>query len=225
MLGTIVNVLSIVAGSIVGVILKKGIPDRVKATLMQAMGMAVLIIGTSMALKTKNVLVVLISLVLGGIIGETLNIEKKLNQIAKLFEEKIGEKSGDFSKGFVTASLVYCVGAMAILGSLESGLSGNHTTLYVKSVLDGTTSIMFSSSMGIGVMFSAIPVFVYQGTITLGATFVKTFLNDNVIREMTATGGILILGIGLSILEIKNIRVANLLPAVFMAIITALIVF
>ncbi|MDI3533957.1 MAG: uncharacterized protein PWQ82_322 [Thermosediminibacterales bacterium] len=225
MLGTIVNVLSIIAGSFVGIILKKGIPDRAKTTLMQVMGIVVLMIGTSMALKTKNVLVVLISLVLGGITGEALNIEKKLNQTAELFEQKIGEKSGDFAKAFVSASLVYCVGAMAILGSLESGLSGNHTTLYVKSVLDGITSIMFSSSMGIGVMFSAIPVFVYQGTITLGASIVKTFLNDDVIREMTATGGILILGIGLNILEIKNIRVANLLPAVFIAIITALIAF
>lgn len=224
MLGTIVNSVAIIVGALLGNLIKQGIPERIKETIIQGIGLAVLLIGMSMALETNNVLIVILSLVIGGVVGEKLKIEERLDNLGSWLEKKVGQEKGDVAKGFVTASLVYCVGAMAIMGALESGLTGQHKTLYAKSALDGITSIIFASSMGLGVAFSSIPVFLYQGSITLGASLIKGFLNDAVITEMTATGGLLILGIGINILGIKKIKVGNLLPAIFAAILVTIVV-
>jgi len=224
MLGTLVNSIAIIVGALLGNLVKQGIPERIKETIIQGIGLAVLLIGTSMALETNNVLIVILSLVIGGVVGEKLKIEERLDNLGSWLEKKVGQEKGDVAKGFVTASLVYCVGAMAIMGALESGLTGQHKTLYAKSALDGITSIIFASSMGLGVAFSSIPVFLYQGSITLGASLIKSFLNDAIITEMTATGGLLILGIGISILGIKKIKVGNLLPAIFAAILVTIVV-
>lgn len=215
MLGTIVNSVAIIIGAIAGVLLKSGIKDKYKETIMQGISLTVFIIGIMGAIKSENILLVIGSIVVGAIIGEALNIEGALDRLGNFLQNKIGGSSSGFSKGFVTTSLIYCVGAMAIVGSLESGLQGNYETLFAKSILDGIYSIIFGSTLGIGVAFSSVSVFVYQGTITILSSFIKDFLTPEVIREMSAVGGVLIMGLGLSMLEIKKIKVGNMLPAVF----------
>ncbi len=218
MLGTIVNAAAIIIGGLLGVFLRKGIPDSYKSTIMQGLGLCVFIIGLSGAFKSQNLLLMIFSIVLGSIIGEALAIEDKLERLGSWLEKNTGKGEGTVAKGFVTASLIYCVGAMAIVGSLESGLTGNHETLFAKSLIDGISSIIFASTMGIGVAFSALAVFVYQGILTITAVFMKPFLIESVIAEMSAIGGLLIMGIALNILELKRIKVGNMLPAVLIPI-------
>ncbi len=178
MLGTVVNSIAIILGSLLGVIIKQGIEDRYKKIVMDGIGLSVVIIGIAGGIKSENNILVIISIVLGSIIGETIDIERKLNSLGGIiWKKKLGRGDNNFSNGFVTASLVYCVGAMAIVGALESGLLGNHSTLFAKSILDGISSIIFASTLGIGVAFSAIAVFIYQGLIVLFATYLKDFFN------------------------------------------------
>ncbi len=229
MLGTIVNSLAIIVGAILGISLKNGIKEDYKNTIMDGIGLCVLIIGIMGGIESENIVLIISSIVLGSLIGEIIGIENKLDKLGNKMEGYFGKNDSNFSKGFVTGSLVYCIGAMAIVGALESGLSGNHQTLFAKSTLDGISAIIFSSTLGIGVAFSAIPVFIYQGIITLLANFVKDILTPEVIREMSSVGGILIAAIGINILGIKKIKVGNMLPAIFIPIIyyviTNLIVF
>lgn len=215
MLGTIVNSVAIILGSILGVLLNKGIKDEYKNTIMDGVGLTVILIGIMGALDTENIILMTISMVVGSIIGEALGIEKKLDKLGSSLEKSFGKGNSNFSKGFVTASLVFCVGAMAIVGSLESGLQGNNSTLFAKSILDGISSIIFASTLGIGVGFSALAVFLYQGTITLLASSVRDLLTPEVINEMSAVGGLLIGAIGINILGLKKIKVGNMLPAIF----------
>lgn len=219
MLGTIVNALAIIAGSIAGVLLKKGIPERYKDIVMSAVGLSVILIGIRSALSSDDVMIVIFSLIIGAFIGEFLGIEARLEAWGNYIETKVSTKSpdtGSIARGFVTASLVFCVGSMAIVGSLESGLTGNHQTLFAKSILDGVTSIIFASTMGIGVLFSSVAVFVYQGTLTLSAVVIKNFLVPETVSQMTSVGGLLILSIGLNLLKITTIRIGNLIPAIFL---------
>ena len=223
MLGTIVNSLAIIVGSLIGVMCGGVIPDRYHTTVLYSISLAVIVIGLRMALKTDEVLLVILSLAIGSVIGELLRIETRLENAGKWFENRFSKPGTGISKGFVTASLVYCVGSMAIVGSLESGLAGNHQTLFAKSVLDGVSSIIFASSLGIGVLLSSLSVFVYQGLITVSASFMKQFLIAAVVNHMSAVGGLLIVAIGFNILEIKKIRVGNMLPAVFVPLIYSVI--
>lgn len=221
MLGTIVNALAIIAGGITGLLFSRGIPEHYKVTVQNGVGLSVVLIGIKSALVADNLLVVIISIVIGSICGELARIENRLEQLGNYLEKNVANRNGDtgestFAKGFVTASLVFCVGSMAIVGSLESGLTGNHQTLFAKSVLDGVTSIIFASTMGLGVVFSAVAVFIYQGAITLTAVFMKSFLVATTVQEMTSAGGLLILAIGLNMLGLTRIRVGNMLPAIFM---------
>lgn len=219
MLGTIVNALAIICGSLLGLIFSRGIPDNYKEIIMSGVGLSVILIGIKSALSSNSLMIVIFSVIIGAAIGEFLKIENKLERLGKYFERKISSKSSDtssFARGFVTASLVFCVGSMAIVGSLESGLTGNHQTLYAKSILDGVTSIIFASSMGLGVMFSSVAVFLYQGAITITAVFMKSFLVPETISQMTSVGGLLILAIGLNLLGITKIRVGNLIPGIFL---------
>lgn len=218
MLGTVVNTAAIVFGAAFGLLFKKGIPERVRCTIMQGIGLAVLLVGLSMSLQTKQILVVILSLVLGGLTGELLNIEGGLARLGKWLESKVGGGTGEVGKAFVTTSLIYCVGAMAIMGSIEDGLNNNPQILFTKAALDGISAVVFASTMGIGVAFSSFPVFLYQGSITLLAALAKGVLSPAAVAEMTATGGLLIVGIALNILDIKEIKVGNLLPAVFYAV-------
>ncbi|NLM04699.1 MAG: DUF554 domain-containing protein [Clostridiales bacterium] len=224
MLGTIVNTVAIIIGGFLGIFLRKGIPDSYKKTIMQGIGLCTLLIGLMGAFETENTLLLVVSIVLGSLIGEKINIEYRLEQLGLWLEKRTVQNGKDsVSKGFVTASLIFCVGAMAIVGSLESGLMGNYETLYIKSLLDGISSIIFASTMGIGVVFSAFSVFIYQGLITITAEAVKYLLVEDVIREMSAIGGLLIVGIGLNVLDIKKISVANMLPAIFLPILYLLL--
>lgn len=219
MIGTIVNSVAIIFGGTLGVIFKKGIPESYKVTIIQGLGLSVFIIGLSGATGGQDILLMISSVVIGTIIGETINIEKGLEKIGLLIERKVGAKEGGIAKGFITGSLVYCIGAMAIMGALESGLTGNHEILFAKSLIDGITSVIFASTLGIGVAFSSIAVFIYQGLITITATFIKPFLVQSVITEMSAVGGLLIMAISINIMDIKKIKVGNMLPAVFIPII------
>ena len=217
MTGTLVNAAAIIGGSLLGVMLKKGLPERLRTTLMYAIGLGVLLIGGKMALASQNLLIVLASLVLGGIVGELIDIEAYLERFGRYLQSRVDENSS-IAKAFVTSSLLFCVGSMAIMGALESGLTGNHTTLYAKSILDGVSSIIFASTLGIGVLFAALPVFLYQGAITLTAFLLQPLLTPEAVAEMTGTGGLLIIGIGLNVLDIKKVKIGNLLPGIFFAL-------
>lgn len=215
MIGTLINMVAILAGSALGLLLRKGIPDRLRDTVMQGLGLCVLLIGASGALKTADTMCVIISIVVGGLLGAAVNIERQLERLGKAAEKKFAHPEGGFANGFVTASLVYCVGAMAIVGSMDSGLRGDHATLIAKSALDGVSAIFFASALGPGVALSAVAVFVYQGAIALLATWIAPLLTDPIITEMSAVGGLLIIGIGLNMIYDKHISVGNLLPAIF----------
>ena len=224
MLGTIVNSIAIIAGAFVGILLKKGIKEQYTKTIMDGMGLSVVVIGIMGAIKMDNLILVIASIVVGSIVGEMLDLDKRLENLGNNMEKRFGKGDSNFSKGFIMASLVYCIGAMAILGALESGLAGNHETLYAKSVLDGISAIIFASTLGIGVAFSAVAVFVYQGAITILASSVKDLLTPIVITEMSAVGGILIMAIGVNILGIKKIKIANMLPAIFIPILYYMVI-
>jgi uncharacterized protein len=229
MIATIINVLAIVGGSILGLILKGGIPKKINDTVVKAMALSVILIGileiTGVAskLSSNDTLVIIFSMAIGAVIGESIDIDKKLINFGDKIEKKLNGRGGNISQGFVTASLLYCVGAMAIVGSLESGLTSNYKTLYAKSVLDGINSIIFTSTLGIGVMLSAVSVFIYQGAITLAAGLLSGVLVPSV-SSMTAIGGVLIIAIALNMLGTTKIKVANLLPAIFIPILYQVIV-
>jgi len=218
-LGTIVNTVAIILGAALGKWAGSALKEEMQKVVMQAIGLGVILIGLDMALTTDNILVVLVSLVLGGIIGELVALETQLEKMGQAMERLVANGRGEttFVKGFVSASLLYCVGAMAIMGALESGLTGQHTTLFAKSLLDGVSAVILASSLGWGVAFSALSVLVYQGSITLLAKWLGAFLTEAVVTEMTAVGGLLIFAIGLDLLSIKKLKVGNLLPAVFVA--------
>jgi uncharacterized membrane protein YqgA involved in biofilm formation len=210
---------SIIVGSLIGLSFKGKIPEKYSQTIMHGIGLAVVLIGIKTALNTDAILIVIISFVIGSIIGELIRIEDRLDQFGNWIGKKISKNSTGISKGFVTASLLYCVGAMAIIGSMESGLTGNHQTLFAKSILDGIGSVIFASTLGIGVIFSAVSVFIYQGIITLTASSIKPFLLPEVVSQMSAVGGLLIFAIGLGLLEIKKIKIGNMLPAIFVPLV------
>ena len=190
---------------------------------MQAIGLAVILVGIKSALGCDDLLIIIISLAVGSVLGEFIGIESFLEKLGNFLETKLFKNSKGFSAGFVTAALLYCVGSMAIVGSLESGLTGNHDTLFAKACLDGISGIILTSSLGIGVMFSAVPVLIYQGGITLMAGVLKPLLIPAVVSQMSGTGGLLILALGLNILREKKIKVGNMLPAIFLPLVYYLI--
>jgi len=223
--GTIVNVIAVILGSSIGLILKKGIPQRFSDSVMKAVALCVLYIGIDGSLKGENTLITIISMVLGVLIGEFLRLDDGVNNLGKRLEDKVSKgknSDGNIARGFVTASLLFCVGAMTIVGSLENDISGNHEILFSKSLLDFISSIIFSASLGIGVMFSAIFVFVYQGAITLLAQFIGPYLGDVVIAEMTCVGSLLIIALGLNMLGLTKLKVMNYIPAVFLPMLLCL---
>jgi uncharacterized protein len=218
MTGTLINTATVIVGSTVGTFLRSRFPDRVRQMVVWGVGLVSLVIGLQMSLSTKNILVVLGSLLTGGIIGELIGLEEGLKKVGDKLQAKLStEKDSTFSKGFVTSSLLFCVGPMTILGSIQDGLSGDYTLLATKSILDGFASLALAASMGWGVLFAALTVLIYQGSLTLGAGLVKTLLTEPMVAEMTATGGTLILAIGLNLLDLTAIRVANFLPGLVVA--------
>ncbi|CAM5798078.1 MULTISPECIES: DUF554 domain-containing protein [Brevibacillus] len=221
LLGTLVNAIAIIAGALLGRLLS-GIPESIRKTVMQGIGLAIVLLGIKMSLETQNFLLVILSIVIGSILGELIGIESGLNKLGQWLESKMGGRSqGSIATGFVTTTLVYCIGAMAVLGAMDSGLRNNHEILYTKAMLDGFSAIIFSSTLGIGVLFSAVPVFLYQGAIALLSTQIYNFVSqetlDAMLVEVTAVGGLMIIAIGINILELKKINVANMLPALVIA--------
>lgn len=215
LIGTVVNVAAILLGSAAGLLLKKGLPERITAALSVAVGLCVAYIGIDGCLAGENMLIAVLSMVIGAIIGELLDIDAKLNRLGEAVQHRFSKQSDStFAQSFVSASLLYCVGAMAIVGSLQSGMTGDHSTLYVKAVLDGISSIVFAATLGSGVLLSVIPLFLYQGAIALLAQFVAPYLSEAVIAEMTCVGSLLILALAFNLLKITKIKVANLLPAI-----------
>ena len=231
-LGTIVNVFAIIIGGAAGLVLRKVISKRITDTVLQGMGLAVLIIGISGALgaaftivdgkiQSNHILMMILALAIGAVIGELIQIEGKLESFGKFCERKI-EKPGEtstFAQGFVTATLVFCVGSMAIVGSLEDGINRNSDILIAKSTIDGITAMVFASTMGIGVLFSALTVGLYQGTITILSFFIAPYLSEIIIAQMSLVGSVLIMSIGLNLLQIAKIKVGNMLPAIFIPLI------
>jgi len=222
LLGTIANSAAIIIGGIAGSFFRKGISERFSNIIMSVLGLFTLVLGMMFAVDTQNALVVIFSLVIGSVIGEWIDIEKRMNDLGDYVQGKLNSGEGSFSKGFVTASLLFCVGTMSIMGSLQSGLMNNHNILLTKSILDGTISVVFASTLGIGVVLSSLPVLVYQGSIALLASSVAPYLSEAVITEMTAVGGVLLVGMGINLLEIRKLKVGNMLPAIFLPIILML---
>lgn len=218
--GTIVNSAAIVAGSIAGLLLGKFIPERFSDAMEKGAALCVLYIGVDGMLAGENTLVAILSIAIGAILGELLQLDEHMHQLGDWVERKFGGKGSktSLSDGFVTASLLFCVGAMAIMGALDSGLTGDHATLYAKSTLDGITSIVYGSTMGVGVALSGVAVFLYQGLITLCASFIAPFLSDVVIAEMKCVGSLLIIGLSFNMLGMTKIKVMNYVPAVFFPI-------
>jgi uncharacterized membrane protein YqgA involved in biofilm formation len=215
MIGPLVNAVTIIACSLIGCFLIKNISERFEEIIKKAIGLSIIFIGISGALSNERTLLLIMSMVGGAIIGEFINIDGIMNRFGVWAEKKLNMKSGKFSKGFVSASILFCTGSMAIVGSLQSGLQGNHEVLFAKSILDGSISIVFAASMGIGVLFSAFPVLIYQGGIVLASWLIQDLLTADIIREMAAVGSLLVAAIGFNFLSVKEIRVANLIPAIF----------
>ncbi len=224
MLGTIVNALAIIAGGLVGLVIGKALKKEIGDAVMTGLALVVILIGISGALKGNNTLVAIISIAVGAIIGELLGLEERIKSLGNRIELAISKNgTGRIAQGFVSSSLLFCVGAMAIVGALEGGLSGNHSTLYTKAMLDGIGAIVFASSMGVGVLFSAVLLFVYQGSIALLASYIEPFLSDVVISEMTCVGSLLIMALGFNMLGITKIKVMNFVPAIFLPILLCMI--
>jgi uncharacterized membrane protein YqgA involved in biofilm formation len=223
--GTILNAVTIVAASLIGTAIGKWIPEKVRLTTMDGLGLVTTVIGLQMAFVATNTMFVLGGIVAGTLIGETLDIDSSINCLGDAIERwainhsprSSQRQEGRFARGFVTASLLFCVGPMAIMGSFQDGLAGDIRTLLLKSAIDGFSALTLASSLGIGVTFSAVPLFIYQGSLSLGARLFEGILTTAVINDFTATGGLLVFGIGLNMLGIKKIKVANLLPSVFLA--------
>lgn len=237
-LGTLINVATIVAGTAAGLAVGARIPERTRTTILQGVGLVTLVLGVMQGMETRNLVFPLVALVLGGLVGEALGIEERLESLGDAIRRRVerpadpavegaphadpgdaGESRKDtrFVEGFVAASLLFGVGPMAILGSLQDGLSGNVQLLVVKASLDGLVSVIFASTLGWGVGFSALPVLVYQGALTLLAGAADRVLTERMIVELTATGGMIVLGISLRLLDLKQVRVASFLPALAFA--------
>lgn len=226
-LGTIVNVIAIIVGSCFGLFLRKGLPKKWQETIIHGIGLSVIVIGLQMALKSSNIIVVILSLVFGIVVGEIIDLENRLNQLGLFLGKKVsrekkledtGQKdesvSNAIAEGFVTATLMYCIGAMAIIGAINDGLRGDYSVLFAKSILDCIISIILTANIGIGVIFSAISVAVYQGSLTLLAGALAPFITDLLVTEISAIGGVMIVALGFNMMKITKIRIANMLPGI-----------
>ena len=227
MLGVIVNTLAVIVGSSIGLLLKKGIPERVSEAVMTAIGLCSIYIGIDGALAGDNTIVLIISMVLGTIIGTILDIDKGISRIGSFFERKFKKSDGQASiaQGFMTGSLLFCIGAMTIVGSVNAGLVGDNELLFTKSVLDLISSCMLASSLGIGVMLASLFVLVFQGGIVLLSGLLQNVLtNPDIIAEITCAGSVIIIGLGINLTGLSKFKVANMLPAIFLVPLVYLLV-
>ncbi|MBQ7986306.1 MAG: DUF554 domain-containing protein [Clostridia bacterium] len=226
LLGTFVNMILVILGGTIGLFLGSRFPKKLSDSLMKALGLCTLLIGISGLSEGENQLITIISMAIGTVIGELLDLDGKLNLLGESIENRF-KKDGDnvtIAEGFVNASLLFCVGAMAIVGSLQSGLVGDNSMIYTKSLLDFTAAIIFASTLGVGVLLSAFPILIYQGGIVVLAHFLAPFLTDSVIGDMTCTGSLIIIGLALNMLGITKLKVMNMVPAIFLPILMHLFV-
>ena len=218
LLGALVNTSTVILGSLIGLLLRKGISKKIADSMMLAMSLSVAWIGIEGAIKGTNTIVIIVSTLLGALMGEAVDIDRHVKNLGKKIEEKVGKGHGSVSQGFVSATLLFCVGSMTILGSLESGLTKNHTTQLAKALLDFVSSMIYASSFGIGVIFAAGSVLVIQGSITLLAGWIEPLLSAAVITEMTAVGSIFIVGLALNMMGVTKFKLMNYIPAIFLPI-------
>ena len=224
MLGTIINTIAVITGSVIGLIIHSRMPRRITERVFQAIGLFTIFLGIHLATTTDNFLIMIFSMVIGTILGEWIDIDKAFNRFSEWLKKRLKTKNtSTFSEGFVTAFLLFCMGSLTILGAFEEGLGDEPNLLMAKSVLDGFSSIALAASLGIGVIFSAIPLLLYQGGLTLFASSLADYLTDPVINELTAVGGLLLLGLGLNILKIAKLKILNMIPALVIAVVLALI--
>jgi hypothetical protein len=219
MLGTYVNVVAVVVGSLIGLALHQRFPEQLKRIGFQAIGLCVLVLGTSMALKTDKFLILIFSLLIGAFSGEALGLDRRIERFGEWLKARIGSRNDQFSEGLVSAFLLYCMGAMTVIGAIEDGLNHDPSILYAKSLMDGCASVALASTFGLGVLLSALPLFLYQGGITLAAASAKAFFTEPLITELSAVGGVILMGLGIQLLDLKEIRVVNFLPALIVVII------
>ena len=223
-MGAIVNSIVVVITSLIGLLIGQRIPEKMNRAIMQGIGLVVITIGVSGAVNGVNTLVLILSMVIGIVIGEGLDIHQRINLfIEKATKRLSGDKDqSEFTQAFMTATMLFCIGSMAIVGSLESGLTGDNATLYTKSVIDGISAVLFSSSLGIGVLFASIPLLLYQGSLIIFAQLLAPILSDAVILEMTTVGSVLLIGMGLNMLDITDFKMMNFIPAIFLPILLML---
>ncbi|WP_027183483.1 DUF554 domain-containing protein [Desulfovibrio inopinatus] len=222
-LGSLVNAAAIIIGSLIGLLFHGKFPDRYKLIVFQGLGLCVFVIGAQMAFTMTAPLVAIFSIVLGGILGEAIRLDLRLESLAQTMKRLTRSTDSRFAEGLVTASLIYCVGSMAILGSFDEGLRGDATLLYTKSMLDGFASIVLASTHGAGVLFSFVPVFIYQVSLTILAVFLQSMFTPALITQLTSVGGILIIGIGINLLDFMEVKVSNLLPSLVVVVVLSLI--
>ncbi len=224
MFGTIINAAAIIVGSLIGFLIRKGIQDEYRKVVFTAAGLTSLTIGIQMALKTTHILAFALALMFGGLLGTAFNIEGGIERFGERLKQRFARNSeGAFAAGFLNASVLFCSGAMAIVGSFRAGTEGDYSLLLTKSVLDGFVSIIFAGAMGIGVAFAALSVFVYQGVLTLLSVYIKPFVSELMLAELTAIGGALIIMIALGLLELKSFKTGNFLPALLVIVVLVLV--
>ena len=220
-LGTIVNAVGIFVGAILGLIFKKGLPKKWQETMMSGIAICIVVIGVQMALKTNNIVIVIFSMVIGSILGEIIDIEAGMNRIGEVLGKRIAGSNksvaAEIAAGFVNASVLFCSGAMAIVGSIQDGLLGDHATLFAKATLDALISLVLTANLGVGVALSALSVGVYQGAITMLAGFIGPYITDAMLAEITGSGGVMIMAIGTNMLHLTKIRIGNMIPAMLVA--------
>ena len=222
-LGTLINVGTVVVGSCIGLFVKEKLPEKYKKIIFQGIGLFTIALGLSMVLPIPNPLIIIFSILIGGIIGVFLKVEERLDNLSTAIKNKLKLKDSQFNEGLITAFLIFCIGSMTILGAINEGIKGDNSLLITKSVLDGFTSIALSSTFGIGVLFSTIPMLIFQGGLTILASFFGNFFTESLIQYLACTGGILIVGIGINLLELKKISVLNLLPSLVVVVILFLL--
>ena len=224
-MGTLINVVAVIIGSLIGLLINRKLPAKIITIIFQVMGLFTLFLGISMSLKTEHYLVVIGSLVIGAVIGEFIDLDKYMKRWSEKLKQKLRMSNDKFSDGMITAFLLYCMGAMTIMGAIEEGVEGSYDILLMKSLMDGVSSIALASGMGIGVMFSSIPLLLYQGGLTLFSSFIGERLTDVIVNDLSATGGILLIGLGINILEIKQLKILNMIPALVVVVILSYLLY
>ena len=220
--GTLVNTLAVIVGSIAGLLLQRRLPENIRTICFQGLGLCTLLIGVQMALQVENILILIFSVLVGGVIGEGLRLHSRLTQLGDIVKHKIRIGSERFTDGLITSFLLFCIGSLTIVGALEEGLNNDPALIYTKSVLDGFASIVLAATYGWGVLFSAIPLLLFQSSITLSAELLQPYLSESVIHQLSATGGVIIIGLGINLLEIKALKITNMLPALIIVVLLTL---